>query len=178
MFIVWSAFWGGAAVGAVPSGTFRFADVLKVPAAALHFGKVLKMEAGFSTKQLNISSTHYCVRSKKNLLLFMVKASWNVMAHEQKPDFFFRRNGRVHLTLNTLTWRIWWVPNNASRWQMGFNSAFKGLNLQVGASVQSTAGSRGVRISGSNAGYTMFWRSVNIMRCVWVYYVCVCIAIS
>jgi len=31
----------------------------------------------------------------------------------------------------------------------------------VGASVQSTAGSRGVRISGSNAGYTMFWGSVK-----------------
>jgi len=29
------------------------------------------------------------------------------------------------------------------------------------ASVQSTAGSRGVRISGSNAGYTMFWGSVK-----------------
>ena len=24
-------------------------------------------------------------------------ASWNVMAHAQKPDFVFRRNGRVHL---------------------------------------------------------------------------------
>jgi hypothetical protein len=30
------------------------------------------------------------------------------------------------LTVNLLTWRIWWAPNNASRWQMGFNSAFKG----------------------------------------------------
>jgi len=26
-----------------------------------------------------------------------VQASWNVMAHAQKPDFIFRRNGRVHL---------------------------------------------------------------------------------
>ena len=26
-----------------------------------------------------------------------------------------------------LTLRIWWAPNNASKWQMGFNSAFKGL---------------------------------------------------
>ena len=25
------------------------------------------------------------------------EAGWNVMAHAQKPDFFFRRNGRVHL---------------------------------------------------------------------------------
>ena len=54
-----------------------------------------------------------------------VDCVWNAMAHAQKPDFVFRRNGRVH------------------------------LNRQ-GASVQSTAGSRGVRNSGSNAGYTMF----------------------
>jgi hypothetical protein len=59
-----------------------------------------------------------------------VEASWNVMAHAQKPDFVFRRNGQVHLN--------YW-----------------------GASVQSTTGSRGVRISGSNAGYTMFRGSVK-----------------
>jgi len=52
------------------------------------------------------------------------------MAHAQKPDFAFRRNGRVHLK-------------------------------RRGTSVQSTAGSRGVRISGNNAGYTMFRGSVK-----------------
>ena len=52
------------------------------------------------------------------------------MAHAQKPDFVFRRNGRVHLN-------------------------------RRGASVQPTAGSQGVRISGSNAGYTMFRGSVK-----------------
>jgi len=31
------------------------------------------------------------------------------------------------LTFTPLTWRIWWAPNNASRWRMGFKSAFKGL---------------------------------------------------
>ena len=31
------------------------------------------------------------------------------------------------LTLILLTWRIWWSSNNTSRWQMGFNSVFKGL---------------------------------------------------
>ena len=31
------------------------------------------------------------------------------------------------LTLNLLTWKIWWYPNNSSRWQMGFTLAFKGL---------------------------------------------------
>ena len=28
---------------------------------------------------------------------YVVDCVWNVMAHAQKPDFFFRRNGRVHL---------------------------------------------------------------------------------
>jgi len=32
------------------------------------------------------------------------------------------------LTLTLLTWRIWWAPNNASKWQMGFNLAFEGLS--------------------------------------------------
>jgi len=46
------------------------------------------------------------------------------------------------LTLILLTWRIWWAPNNASRWQMGFNSPFKGLmpidrDIQNYKSVQS-----------------------------------------
>jgi len=36
-----------------------------------------------------------------------------------------------YLTLILLTWRIWWAPNNASRWQMGFNSAFKGLKTEI-----------------------------------------------
>jgi len=40
---------------------------------------------------------------------------------------FFEKRAQ-NLTLILLTWRIWWAPNNASKWQMGFNSAFKGLN--------------------------------------------------
>jgi hypothetical protein len=32
------------------------------------------------------------------------------------------------LTLILLTWSIGRAPNNASRWQMVFNSVFKGLN--------------------------------------------------
>ena len=31
------------------------------------------------------------------------------------------------LTLILLTWTIWRAPANASKWRMGFNSAFKGL---------------------------------------------------
>ena len=33
------------------------------------------------------------------------------------------------LTLILLTWTIWRAPTNASKWRMGFNSAFKGLTL-------------------------------------------------
>ena len=33
----------------------------------------------------------------------------------------------VTLTLTLLTWTKWRAPTNASKWQMGFNSAFKGL---------------------------------------------------
>ena len=66
----------------------------------------------------------------RTIALNVAEASWNVMAQAQKPDFVFRRNGRVHL----------------NRW---------------GASVQSTTGSRGVRIGGSNAGYTVFRGSVK-----------------
>jgi len=55
-----------------------------------------------------------------------------VTAQAQKPDFVFRRSGRVH------------------------------LNRQ-GASVQSTAGRRGVRISVSNPRYTTFRDSVRVL---------------
>jgi len=55
---------------------------------------------------------------------------------EQNPngycnvDFVIRlgsNDSLVYLTLILLTWRIWWAPNNVSKWQMGFNSAFKVL---------------------------------------------------
>jgi len=36
-------------------------------------------------------------------------------------------NNSTPLTLILPMWRIWWAPNKASRWQMGFNLAFKGL---------------------------------------------------
>jgi hypothetical protein len=35
------------------------------------------------------------------------------------------------LTLNLLTTTIVAPPSNASKWQMGFNSAFKGLNAEL-----------------------------------------------
>jgi len=40
-----------------------------------------------------IQTTHAMLRSKT----LLVEASWNAMAHAQKPDFLLRRNARVHL---------------------------------------------------------------------------------
>jgi len=37
-----------------------------------------------------------------------------------------RHNLLTHILLK---WSIWWAPNNTSKWQIGFNSAFKGLNF-------------------------------------------------
>ena len=41
--------------------------------------------------------------------------------------FIFPITNHFILTLSLLMWRIWWVPNNARKWQMGFISAFQGL---------------------------------------------------
>jgi len=43
--------------------------------------------------------------------------------HSGDPDV----DGRIILTLNLLRTTIVAPPSNVSKWQMGFNSAFKGL---------------------------------------------------
>ena len=91
----------------------------------LDFLEVLCTPA-ISWKRCLSSHQPKCAEHYRNI----AEASWNVMAHAQKPDIVFRRNGRIQLN-------------------------------KRGASVQSTTGSRGVRISGSNAGYTMFRGSVK-----------------
>ena len=40
------------------------------------------------------------------------------------------------LTLILLAWTIWRAPTNVSKWRMGFNSAFKGLNALPTATEQ------------------------------------------
>jgi hypothetical protein len=35
-----------------------------------------------------------------------------------------------YLTLTLLTSTKWWAPASAGKWQMGFNSAFKGLSIK------------------------------------------------
>jgi len=40
----------------------------------------------------------------------LVEASWNMMTHAQKPDFVFRRNGRVHLNRRGVSSVDYWQP--------------------------------------------------------------------
>jgi hypothetical protein len=45
---------------------------------------------------------------------------------------FVEMRGEEKLTCILLTWRIRRVPNNARKWQMGFNTAIKGLIPRLG----------------------------------------------
>ena len=66
-------------------------------------------------------------------------------------------------------WRPLWVAGrlhlkcDGTRTEIRFRLSAKGASpfKSAGASVQSSNGSQGVRISGSNAGYTMFRGSVK-----------------
>jgi len=46
---------------------------------------------------------------------------------EQSRELSSSSCDRASLTLILLTSRIWLAPNNTSKWQMAFNSAFEGL---------------------------------------------------
>jgi hypothetical protein len=53
----------------------------------------------------------------------------------------------INLTPYLLTWRIWWAPNNARKWHMGFNWAFKGLIFLI-------------------HGCTIYWNGLEVHRCM------------
>ena len=69
----------------------------------------------------------YCFSCMCKLLQSPVISS--VLDHTSPSGLYSRTHPDFvpPFTLTLLTWRIWWPPNNASKWQMGFNSAFKGL---------------------------------------------------
>ena len=47
--------------------------------------------------------------------------------------FKFVQKFADHFTINynLLTWTKWWARASASKWRMGFNSAFKGLIIKI-----------------------------------------------
>jgi hypothetical protein len=58
------------------------------------------------------------------------------------------------LTLVLLTWSIGWAPNKARKWQIGFNSVFKGL---IALSYKSSS-----RITGNVHGLHSRWIAVYL----------------
>ena len=74
----------------------------------------------------------------------MIPARNSIDAHAQRC----LANGELLLTLNLLTTTIVAPPSNASKWQMGFNSAFKGLkvNITLEQAAKARKGSRGIAV--------------------------------
>ena len=96
------------------------------------------LEQSFS---VYVTENHYEV-----LLIFLA-----VMTIKQTDEEPYVQLSRLHLKCDGT--RAETRFHLLAKWTSPFNSA--------GASVQWTTGSRGVRISGSNAGYTVFWGSVK-----------------
>ena len=64
------------------------------------------------------------VFSRKNLgPIFVQKCIPWIWISAARPS----KGSEDGLTLILLTWTIWRAPTNASKWRIGFNSAFKGL---------------------------------------------------
>jgi hypothetical protein len=58
------------------------------------------------------------------------RCQYSNLGHFRLYPSHYKHQAMASLTLILLMWRIWWA-NNASKWQMGFNSAFKGLKVIV-----------------------------------------------
>jgi hypothetical protein len=77
------------------------------------------------------NNCHETLKAYKNLLFFKTFNALSSKLSLRIPTFWSK------LTLILLMWRKWWAPNNASKWQMRFNSAFKGLICQKIHNLQS-----------------------------------------
>jgi len=89
---------------------------------------LLLQTASFSLSNIQHLSNFSCSNPSvfSNEFLGTFHGVLNVL-HWQLPRWSFVRHFFLPgLTLNPLTWKIWWAPIKASRWQLGFNSAFKG----------------------------------------------------
>jgi len=81
----------------------------------------------------NINNINNNSKNNNNLLhqntcrRLSIKRAYRMKMYNEIPK---GKSLKKPLTLYLLMWRIWWAPNNASKWQMGFISAFKGLFIQ------------------------------------------------
>jgi hypothetical protein len=117
--------------------TVRHTTVLEVNWLTTLLFEPLKHKCLFCTqentnfqKSLAIPGTHVSLTAVQNVSLTVQLQTWTVRKYNWKIKLLFSHVRFIIL----LTWKIWWAPNNASRWQMGFNSAFGGLNYSFNLS--------------------------------------------
>ena len=105
-------------------------------------GFVKRVQATTTTANSSISSLPFtsCARANQQAvcieLLWRTTGSLPLDCNSVKLNTIFLRIDDLKcacyipcLTLTLLTWTIWRAPTNASKWRMGFNSAFKGLTM-------------------------------------------------
>ena len=91
---------------------------------SLHHHQTLELELGdVAWRDFAVSFYVLLIRFLSSCHFLLIAVDFNI---DKKLHNYLKITGI--LTLIPLTWRIWWARNNASKWQMGFNSAFKGLN--------------------------------------------------
>jgi len=92
-------------------------------ASLLHLWFVIRLSKGcYHCKSLSRYLYRLLSFPRRGVRRYSSGASgWRSLVKQEKHTLY-------SLTLILLTWRIWWAPNNASRWQMGFNLVFKGLS--------------------------------------------------
>jgi len=83
--------------------------------------------AGFVLDEFSGESLCYLLFRSLRTSLSSLAFTWVVLCDLARLACLCFGGLHAILTLILLTWKIWRAPNNASRWQMGFNSAFKGL---------------------------------------------------
>jgi hypothetical protein len=108
----------------------------------VYFRKIIitSNNSNWEVKCISLFSSAFVV-TKRQCCLFQFSPWCETQISDLKSESFFSilhicsQTNKLHLlllvhfylTLTLLTWRIWWASNNASKWQMGFHSAFKGL---------------------------------------------------
>jgi hypothetical protein len=78
-----------------------------------------------------VVSPFWLANNRENFIINIITTEQLRNISQSRCDNMFWKRGfniLKILSLILLTWRIWWAPNNASKWQMGFNWVFKGLN--------------------------------------------------
>jgi hypothetical protein len=90
-----------------------------------------------SKRQQRYHRSHAADTKCSSTLLWTLSHPDAVPLFVQPMSLALYRSSSACLTLILLTCRIWWSPHNASKWQMGFNSALNPYRTNVENTVSS-----------------------------------------